>query len=290
MRKPKPDAEYDLVAIANIDPPPLPMRQGFDQAKMEDLIESVRRFGVLLPIRLRRNGHRYEIEDGHRRYTAALAAGLDTIPAVIRSTTAIPGEAIKVQANLHREDVNPADRAVYFAEVLTQHCHDDIDELCKLTGLKRAYVEERLTLILGDQVVFRALAQGAISLAVARELNKVEDPGYRAMYLDAAVRGGASARLVIEWRQQSAAIPPTAPPQAGDGQNQFTTLPPPVTTMTCICCESDARPWEMEFVPMHRQCRAMFIDAALARVRAALGDALRGVHADGERRTNTPTP
>ncbi|MGA2329166.1 MAG: ParB/RepB/Spo0J family partition protein [Bryobacteraceae bacterium] len=278
--------QYALVPLNKIDPPALAMRQTFDEQKLEDLTESVKKFGVLLPICLAANGSRYQIQDGHRRFLAATRAGRVDIPAVIRTTAGTSTEAVKVHANLFREDVNPAEQAVYFGTLLTEHCAGDVDRLVELTGLKRPMLEDRLNLLLGDDAVFAALKEGRISLAVSKELNKVRDDGYRAMYLDVAIAGGASARLVIQWRTQSDAIAAVEAPPAAGGENQFTTLPAPITTMTCICCESADRPWEMELIPMHRQCRAMFIDRALARIRAALGEAVQGVPHSG---TTGPT-
>jgi ParB family chromosome partitioning protein len=285
MPKHEPPQQYKLLPLDRIDPPDLAMRQTFDEQKLADLTESVKQFGVLLPICVTPNGGRFTIQDGHRRYLAATRAGRVEIPAVIRTTAGASTEAVKVHANLFREDVNPAEQAVYFGTLLTEQCEGDVDRLTQLTGLKRPFVEDRLALLLGDDAVFRALKEGRISLAVAKELNKVRDAGYRAMYLDAAVSGGASARLVIQWRTQAEAITAAEAPPPTDGANQFTSLPAPITTMTCVCCDTADRPWEMELVPMHRQCRAMFIDRALARVRAALGEAVEGVAHSG-----TPGP
>jgi ParB family chromosome partitioning protein len=280
--------QYQDVPLDKIDPPALAMRQTFDEEKLEGLTESVKRFGVLLPICLTPKGTRFEIQDGHRRYIASTRAGLKTIPAVIRSAGGAAGEAVKVHANWFREDVNPAEQAVYFGTLLSEHCEGDVDRLVELTGLKRPLIEDRLNLLLGDDHIFVALKEGRISLAVARELNKVQDAGYRAMYLDAAIAGGASARLVIQWRTSSDAIAAAAPPDPTDGANQYTSLPAPITSMTCICCESADRPWEMELIPMHRQCRAMFIDRALARIRTALGDAVEGIRQSGSTAPTAP--
>jgi ParB/RepB/Spo0J family partition protein len=271
---------YKTVPLGLIDEPDLPMRQAMDQQALADLADSIRQIGVVQPIVLARRGERYVILDGHRRYTAAQMVGLRHIPAVIRDAEASAGEAIKVHANLWREDVNPADQAVYLGELLEQHCGGDIDRLCELTRLRRDWVERRLALLLGDPQVFEALRRREITLAVAHELNLIQDEGYRRMYLDAAVRGGATSRMVREWRLQAERIAPVQPHDPGDGTNQHTHLPPPVATMRCVCCDDDEAPWEMELVPMHRRCRSIFLDRTLGRVREALAAAL-GEHIHG---------
>jgi len=275
MPRPTPETAFREIPLELIDEPPLPMRQTFDPAALDELTESIRRVGVVLPIAVTEHGRRFQIQDGHRRYIGATRAGLKTIPAVIRGTGQISTEAVKCNANLYREDVNPAEQALYFHQLLEQQCGGDVDRLCQLTSLKRAFVEERLTLLAGDPDVFRALQERRISMAVARELNRVKDRGYRMMYLDAAIRGGATARMVQEWRVTADAIAPVEPPPLTPGDNQFTTLPPPITTMTCVCCESPDEPWEMELVPMHKRCRLIFLERFLQRVRLALSEAVQ---------------
>lgn len=104
--------------------------------------------------------------------------------------------------------------------------------------------------------MLRVLAERRISLAVARELNRIADEGYRRMYLDAAARGGATARMVQEWRQaMPTEIPPAMAP-AGDGSNQFTTRPAPVMTMRCYLCDQTDRPYDLELLYLCRSgCR-----------------------------------
>jgi len=281
MPRSKTEGPYRDIPLNLIDPPPLPMRQTFDTQAMDELTESVQRMGVLQPISVEQNGGRFQIQDGHRRYIASERAGRPTIPAVVRGVDQVSGEAVKVHANLHREDVNPGEQAVYFQQLLESQCNGDVDRLCELTSLRRPWVEERLCLLAGDPDVLEALRGRRISFAVAKELNRVKDRGYRMMYLDAAVRGGASARMVQEWRVKSEAFAPVEAPPPTTGENQFTALPPPITQMCCLFCESPAEPWEMELVPMHRRCRAIFLDRILARLKATLAGMVEEVTPHG---------
>lgn len=93
------------------------MRQSMDPAGLEDLAESIRAVGVLLPLLVHQEGGRFRIDDGHRRYIAAARAGLEVVPVMVRDVKAISGEAVKCHANYHREDVNPAEEAQYLAVV-----------------------------------------------------------------------------------------------------------------------------------------------------------------------------
>src|SRR5207249_10308641 len=137
--------------------------------------------------------------------------------------------------------------------------------------LRRPYVEERLLMLAGDPDVLTAVRESRISMAVAKELNKVKDRGLRLSFLDAAQAGGASARLVCKWRCDAESIPMAEAPPVGDGTNQYTGQPAPVTTMRCVCCDSTEEPWNLEFFYVHKRCRGMFLDKFLARIKGEIG-------------------
>jgi len=267
------EGPYREIGLELIDPPSLAIRETMDLEALEELTRSIREVGVLQPIVVQEQAGRYRILAGHRRYIASMRATLKTIPAVIRDTTQVSGVAVTSHENAYREDVNPAEEAKYLAAVLEQECGGDVDRLCELTRQARSYVEGRLLLLTGDPDVFEALRQRRISMAVARELNRVTDRGYRMMYLDAAIRGGATARMVQEWRVHANLAAPVEAPAPTDGTNQYTGLPATITTMICLCCGSADEPWNMELIAVHKRCRGMFLDAHLARIRGVLAAA-----------------
>jgi len=259
------------IPLELIDQPEVAIRETMDQTALEELTDSIREMGVLQPIVVVASDGRYRILAGHRRFIAAGRAGRPTIPALVRPAGAGAGEAVTVHENCHREDVNPAEEAGYLAHLLETSCGGDVDKLCRLTRQKRGYVEERLLLLRGDPEVLQTLKQRRLSLAVARELNRIRDQGYRRMYLEAAARGGATARMVQEWRIQSERVIPAEPPPPGNGANQFSALPAPITTMRCFLCdESDDIP-EMELLYVHRSCRKVILRPLLAERRKDAG-------------------
>ena len=251
------------IPLELIDQPELAIRESMDQTALEDLTDSIREVGVLQPILVVVHNERYRILAGHRRFIASGRAGKQTIPAVVRGVDVGAGEAVTVHENAFREDVNPAEEARYLAHLLEKSCAGDVDKLCRLTRQKRGYVEERLILLRGDPEVLATLKERRISLAVARELNRVRDQGYRRMYLDAAARGGATARMVQEWRIQSDRVTPVELPAPGDGTNQFSALPPPITSMMCFLCDGTEDVHEMELLYVHRACRKVILERFL---------------------------
>lgn len=267
MRASKAKPEFKRLPLALIDEPEAPIRETFDPQKLEWLAESIKEVGVLEPILVQAHNGRFRIHAGHRRYVASGQAGLTDIPALILPEGDVSSEAITVHENAYREDVNPGEEASYLGRLLERCCEGDVDKLCALTRQKRVYVEDRLLLLQGDPKVLEVLKARAISFAVARELNKVEDQGYRWMFLDAAARGGASVRIVREWRIGAALVTPVDPPPPTDGTNQFTGLSQSPKTFVCLLCESDETPWEMELVYMHKTCRRLFLERFLARLK-----------------------
>ena len=272
--KPEP-SPWRALPLDLIDEPAHAMRETFDEQALAELTESVSEMGVILPAIVRAVNGRYEIIDGHRRYIAAQRAGLSSLPCIVTDDAGLAAEARKIHANLWREDVNPAEQATFLDFLLHHYCDGDVDVLCRLTHQRRAYVEERLLLLCGDPQVLVALRDRQVSLAVARELNLVRDPCNRRMWLDAAVKGGATSRVVREWRLREQLAVDAIPPAPTTGDNQYTSLPPPVTTLVCFCCESGEDPWELELLYVHRRCRAIFLNAFLARLRGPLQEGSR---------------
>jgi len=111
------NARHLPVAAINLNPQQA--RQQFDEQALDELADSVRQHGVLQPILVRPVGDRWEIVAGERRYRAAVLAGHDTIPAILRDDLAAD-EALLVTAleNLQREDLSTSDEARQYQRLL----------------------------------------------------------------------------------------------------------------------------------------------------------------------------
>lgn len=253
------------VPLELIDEPSLPMRQSMDPALMQELMDSIAADGLLQPIVLKPRADRFEIIAGHRRFIAHKKLGFPSIAALIRDVADDRIERFKTAENTDREDVNAADQAAYFAELFVTRCNQDVDVLCEMVGRKRAYVEQRLLLFSGDPDIRQAVADGHISLSIATELNKIESRDGRAMYLDAAKKGGASVRAVRTWVAQAKVFDDL---QANAGPPPENYTPPPAqpygSSLQCIVCETNDHPWELILVYVHRSCKAVVLDRLLA--------------------------
>lgn len=255
MPKSKAINPYREIALRLIDPPTHAMRETFDEDGLKDLAASIAAIGVVQPIKVIATGDRFQIVAGHRRYIASVMAEKETIPCLVTDCDAGAMEAMKVAENLFREDVNPADEAGYLNFLLGEHCGGDVDVLCAMTKLKRGYVEDRLLLLEGDPEILAAVRDKVIGFGVARELQRVRDRGHRLAFLDAAIKGGATVRMVRQWRDQANVSAPVEPMPAGDGANQYSGAAPPTFSMRCVVCEQDNNPEMLDLIYVHRiQC------------------------------------
>jgi ParB/RepB/Spo0J family partition protein len=249
------DAPWRNVLLHLIDEPDLPVRVTMDPDGLQELAESIKQLGILEPLLLEEHNGRYKCLAGHRRLLAARIARLNLAPAVVWPAGMCDAAAILAHENTYRENVNPADEAVWMQTMLEKDCGGDVDELCARLHQKRAYVEGRLILLRGDEQVFNAVQRGAIALAVAAELNKYSDPTFRHMRLQSAEAGGATARMVREWRRNDEGLI--------DAYNQAVAAeagaapPPPVAlegALLCSICGQGDQPHRLRLQYVHDFC------------------------------------
>lgn len=255
----------DDLPIHLVDDPLRPSRDTFDEAKLQELIFSIQEAGLIQPISVVEQGERYRVLAGHRRLIACRALHFSTIRARVYPTGTNLAAVIQVHENVVREDLNPAEEATWWWELLETECEGDTNKLAALLKLSRDHVERRLALKGGDEDVFSALGQGIISAGVAEELNRCKDKARRMMYLDAAVRGGATRALIREWRQKGEALDELqnlAPVVISDNSESTTPAMPP--RIACELCEQGVETGAIETMYVHRHCRRSMIDRLLA--------------------------
>lgn len=254
------DGEVYSIPIGLLLEPDIAARETFDETKLEELIESIKAVGIINALVVQQEGTRYRVIAGHRRMVAARAAGLLNVPCRVSSAGGPSLESLKAHENYFREDLNPAEEARYLGKLLEAQCKGDVDNLVQLVKQSRDYLEGRLILLRGDPLVLDALAGATISIGVAHELNKMIDPQRRAMYLDAAQQGGASVRMVREWRIQgnlADGINAAGLPAVDGGENPIKHIEPYV--MRCFLCQSDEEKHDMEVIYIHRSCQRVMM-------------------------------
>ncbi|GBG40987.1 ParB/RepB/Spo0J family partition protein [Mycobacterium montefiorense] len=171
-------AVYREIAPSDIEPNPRQPRQVFDDEALAELVHSIREFGLLQPIVVRAvtpapGGARYQIVMGERRWRAAQAAQLATLPAIVRETTDDNLLRDALLENIHRAQLNPLEEAAAYQQLLDEFgvTHD---ELASRIGRSRPLITNMIRLLKLPIAVQRRVAAGVLSAGHARALLSLE--------------------------------------------------------------------------------------------------------------------
>ena len=191
-------AQQNEVPISSISPNPRQPRTVFDEDALNELIASIKEIGILQPPVVRKVSEgRYELIMGERRLRAAKAAGLTTIPVIIRQT---PDNELLREAlieNIHRSQLNPLEEAAAYAGLLTDFgCTHD--ELATKLGRSRPLISNTLRLLNLPPTVQRKVAAGVISAGHARALLGLSDEKEIEKLANRIVAEGLSVRATEE--------------------------------------------------------------------------------------------
>ncbi|MEY7971800.1 ParB/RepB/Spo0J family partition protein [Saccharomonospora xinjiangensis] len=191
-------AVYREVPVESVKPNPKQPRQVFDQDALAELEHSIREFGLMQPIVVRQLTHNeYELVMGERRLRAAQQAGLDAIPAIVRSTA---DEAMLRDAlleNIHRVQLNPLEEAAAYQQLLDEFgvTHE---ELASRIGRSRPVITNTIRLLRLPLPVQRRVAAGVLSAGHARALLSLEDADRQEDLAARIVAEGLSVRATEE--------------------------------------------------------------------------------------------
>jgi ParB family transcriptional regulator, chromosome partitioning protein len=191
-------AYFADLPLSSITPNPRQPREVFDEDAMAELVASIREVGLLQPIVVRPAGiDRYELIMGERRWRAAGAAGLESIPAIVRATDDDVMLRDALLENLHRAQLNPLEEAAAYDQLLTDFgCTHD--ELASRIGRSRPQISNTLRLLRLPPSVQRRIAAGVLSAGHARAVLGLEDPTAQERLAQRIVAEGLSVRSVEE--------------------------------------------------------------------------------------------
>ena len=194
---PVPGASFAELAIDQIHPNAKQPRQVFDEDALAELTHSVREFGVLQPIVVRADAQGFELVMGERRLRAATAAGLTTIPAIVRSTDDDAMLRDALLENIHRAQLNPLEEAAAYQQLLEEFGTTH-DELAHRIGRSRPQVTNTIRLLNLPVPVQRRVAAGVISAGHARALLGLDDADLQDELATRIVAEGLSVRATEE--------------------------------------------------------------------------------------------
>ena len=172
-------------------------RKHFDEETLASLTASVRELGVLQPILVRPKSDdgTYELIAGERRWRAAKRAGLQTIPAIVRTATDVSSLEQALVENLHRQDLNALEEAAAYQQLI-EDFHLTHDEVATRVGKSRSAVSNALRLFQLPPTIQRLVAEAQLSAGHARALLGTPDRGFQESLAKKAVQEGLSVREV----------------------------------------------------------------------------------------------
>ena len=195
--KPQDTSDVLRIPVELIEPNPYQPRMTFASEAMQELADSIRTFGLIQPITVRRKGDKYQIISGERRYRASIMAGMDMIPAYIRDASEQGMLEMAIVENIQRENLDPIEVAMSYQRLMDE-CSLTQEQMADRVGKKRASVANQLRLLKLPAKVQHDLKVGLLSVGHAKVLLGVEDAGTQEMLCDLIVKNGLSVRQLEE--------------------------------------------------------------------------------------------
>lgn len=162
-------SRFQFCAIEALKPNRFQPRRQFDPEEQKGLVESIRETGILQPVLVRKDGDAFEIIAGERRWRAAQAAGLKSVPVVVREVDDRQLAELTLVENLLREDLNPVEEAEGY-RVLQDRFGLSQEEIAGRVGRDRSTVANFLRLLKLPQAIRDGLIRKDISAGHARAL------------------------------------------------------------------------------------------------------------------------
>ena len=195
--KAKPMTEMTEIELSNIIPNPTQPRTEFDEEALEELADSIRQLGLIQPITVKRDGDKYIIISGERRWRASEKAGLKSMPAYIREVDDTTLHAMALVENIQREDLNAIEISLGMQRLI-EECGLTQEALAERLGKKRSTVANYLRLLNLPEEVQLAVKSGIISMGHAKAIAGAESKTKQLSLLKRCIKSSLSVRQLEE--------------------------------------------------------------------------------------------
>lgn len=162
------------LSVYEIDTNPDQPRKTFDEEKLAELAESIRRHGIVQPLVVAPKGQRYIIVAGERRFRAARLAGLKTVPAICMEAEEGALQEVSLIENIQREDLNPVEEAAAIRFLMEQHDLTQ-EEVAQRISKSRPVVANSLRLLTLPKSIQTLMKEGKLSAGHGKILAGLED-------------------------------------------------------------------------------------------------------------------
>ncbi len=162
------------IKVIEIEPNKNQPRRVFNNESIEELSESIKRYGIIQPIIVTKKDNYYEIVAGERRWRASKKAGLTEIPCIVREDEEKKNKEIALIENIQREDLNPIEKARSFRQLMDEYGMTQ-QQLSETIGISRSALANTVRLLNLDQRVIDLTLQGKLTEGHCRSLMCFED-------------------------------------------------------------------------------------------------------------------
>lgn len=175
--------------VVNGDQP----RKHFDEQSLASLAESVKNLGIFQPIVVRKQNNKYQIVAGERRYRAALMAGLETVPVVVKNYNTEEMTEVALVENLQREGLDPIEEALAYQGLMNTYKQTQ-EMIAVRLGKSRSYIANMMRLLKLSASVQKDLIEGDLTVGQARPLLALRSGAQQTEAAEKIKEGELSAR------------------------------------------------------------------------------------------------
>lgn len=193
-KDPQDTADVLRIPVNMIEPNPFQPRMSFDHDSLQELAASIRTFGLIQPITVRKkSADRYQIISGERRFKACQIAGMDMVPAYIRDANDQGMLEMAIVENIQRENLDPIEVAMSYQRLIDE-CSLTQEQMADRVGKKRASVTNYLRLLKLPAKVQHDLKVGLLSVGHAKVLLGLDDVVLQEKLCDFVIKNSLSVR------------------------------------------------------------------------------------------------
>lgn len=197
-KEPQDTADILRIPVDMIEPNPFQPRMSFDKEALEELAESIKTFGLIQPITVRKKStDKYQIISGERRFKACRLAGMDMIPAYIRDANDQGMLEMAIVENIQRENLDPIEVAMSYQRLI-EECMLTQEQMAERVGKKRASVTNYLRLLKLPARVQHDLKVGLLSVGHAKVLLGLDNEELQEEFCDYVIKNDLSVRQLEE--------------------------------------------------------------------------------------------
>ena len=193
----EPASAAQELLIKNITANPYQPRCNFDEEKLQELAASIKEFGVVQPVVVRKKGRSYELVAGERRLRAAGLAGLTKVPAIVKDYDDAKMMEIALIENIQRHDLNPIEEAQGLRRLM-QEFKLTQEQTAEKVGRSRSAVTNILRLLNLPEQVQEQIINGVLTMGQAKQLLGLPKPEQMCEVAEAIIANGWSSRMTEE--------------------------------------------------------------------------------------------